>query len=99
MEIVMPPREDEVGANTVEAAKSPSAVDFTRRDSVESMLMSLRHCEDDDHCMRPSDLKELRLLEGNDACIDCGKMEPEWACISLGIFLCLQCSGHHRYVN
>eukprot|EP00934_Nitzschia_sp_Nitz4_P007526 Nitzschia sp. Nitz4//scaffold12_size214221//35243//36390//NITZ4_001484-RA/size214221-augustus-gene-0.23-mRNA-1//-1//CDS//3329534972//7516//frame0 len=50
----------------------------------------------DQHCMNPSDYEELRKLPGNDCCIDCDSPDPEWASISLGIFLCLQCSGQHR---
>lgn len=78
------------------SASSSSVVDFTRRDSVETMLLRHEPCDDDEHCMRPSDLLELRLLDGNDVCIDCGRADPEWACTSLGIFLCLACSGQHR---
>lgn len=81
----MSPREEE-----------STAVDYTQRDAVETMLSSQTPCEDDDHCMRPSDLAELRKLDGNDVCVDCGKLNPEWASISLGIFMCLECSGQHR---
>jgi hypothetical protein len=81
----MPPRDEE------------KVVDFTRRDSVETMLLSFEPCDDDDHCMRPSDLAKLRVLDGNDVCVDCNlEKNPEWACISLGIFMCLECSGQHR---
>ncbi|KAJ1492592.1 hypothetical protein T484DRAFT_1770542 [Baffinella frigidus] len=41
-----------------------------------------------------------RLLDaqvpGNAGCVDCGAEGPEWASISLGALMCLQCSGVHR---
>lgn len=46
--------------------------------------------------MSPDDLAELRMIPGNMSCIDCGKEKPEWASVSLGIFVCLECSGQHR---
>jgi len=46
--------------------------------------------------MKSTDREELRALPGNDMCIDCPRRNPEWASVSLGIFLCLECSGLHR---
>lgn len=37
-----------------------------------------------------------RRLPGNSFCVDCGKKQPEWASISLGVFLCINCAGEHR---
>jgi len=42
--------------------------------------------------------KMLLLLQvvGNNVCVECGEPEPQWASVSLGIFLCITCSGIHR---
>lgn len=76
-----------------------AGVDYSHQEAVATMLTSQHLCEQDDHCMSPSDLKELRKLEGNNFCIDCGTASPDWASITLGIFMCLDCSGKHRYVT
>lgn len=33
---------------------------------------------------------------GNKLCSDCRAVNPRWASISLGILVCMRCSGHHR---
>lgn len=38
----------------------------------------------------------LYSLEGNQHCVDCGAAHPQWASVSFGTLLCLQCSGQHR---
>lgn len=42
------------------------------------------------------ELLRLAKQEGNDTCADCGKRDPEWASINLGMFVCIDCSGVHR---
>ncbi|GAX17126.1 hypothetical protein FisN_5Hh512 [Fistulifera solaris] len=44
----------------------------------------------------PACLALLKSIEGNDRCIDCGGRDPQWAAVSFGALVCLQCSGHHR---
>jgi len=41
-------------------------------------------------------LKELCIEEDNSCCFDCGNKPANWASISNGIFLCLDCSSEHR---
>ena len=48
------------------------------------------------HPMPPACARLLRTLPGNDECIDCGARHPEWATVSYGALICLECSGRHR---
>ncbi|XP_056136058.1 arf-GAP with dual PH domain-containing protein 1-like isoform X2 [Lampris incognitus] len=41
-------------------------------------------------------LLDLVKQPGNNLCADCGAPEPDWASYTLGIFVCLNCSGTHR---
>lgn len=38
----------------------------------------------------------LLKVPGNERCADCDEVNPEWASINLGIFVCVNCSGIHR---
>ena len=35
-------------------------------------------------------LRELRAVEGNDVCVDCGDPDATWVSISLGTLMCLK---------
>ncbi|XP_053327739.1 arf-GAP with dual PH domain-containing protein 1 [Spea bombifrons] len=35
---------------------------------------------------------------GNTSCSDCGAPDPDWASYTLGVFICLNCSGIHRNI-
>ncbi|XP_041033856.1 arf-GAP with coiled-coil, ANK repeat and PH domain-containing protein 2-like isoform X2 [Carcharodon carcharias] len=43
-----------------------------------------------------SALQRVECIAGNTNCCDCGKSDPRWASINLGITLCIECSGIHR---
>ncbi|XP_046742447.1 centaurin-gamma-1A [Diprion similis] len=35
-------------------------------------------------------------ISGNDACVDCGTPNPDWASLNMGVLMCIECSGIHR---
>uniref|UniRef100_A0A8I5NL31 Arf-GAP domain-containing protein n=1 Tax=Papio anubis TaxID=9555 RepID=A0A8I5NL31_PAPAN len=41
---------------------------------------------------------ELLQRPGNARCADCGAPDPDWASYTLGVFICLSCSGIHRNI-
>ncbi|KAF6280409.1 ArfGAP with dual PH domains 1 [Rhinolophus ferrumequinum] len=43
-------------------------------------------------------LLELLQRPGNAQCADCGAPDPDWASYTLGVFICLSCSGIHRNI-
>ena len=42
--------------------------------------------------------KDLQQLPGNNVCVDCARKDipADWASVTLGILMCLNCSGSHR---
>lgn len=44
----------------------------------------------------PKDAIVKRILEENLTCAECGRSNPEWCSINLGLVICIECSGVHR---
>ncbi|GLT43595.1 hypothetical protein SLA2020_175340 [Shorea laevis] len=40
-------------------------------------------------------LRHLQSQPKNKICVDCAQKNLQWASVSYGIFMCLECSGKH----
>ncbi|KAM8930668.1 arf-GAP with dual PH domain-containing protein 1-like [Pelodytes ibericus] len=52
-----------------------------------------------EHDWNKTAVKNLTSKGGNTKCADCGSPDPEWASYTLGVFLCVNCSGIHRNIS
>lgn len=75
---------------------SPLCVELPVLEKASSELETMKATSKPHHSFPPACLTMLRSLKGNHRCVDCGAQHPEWASISYGALLCLQCSGRHR---
>ena len=41
-------------------------------------------------------LDKIMKINENNNCFDCNGINPKWASVNNGIFLCLKCAGVHR---
>jgi hypothetical protein len=44
----------------------------------------------------PELLGQIIHHEGNNKCVDCGAMNPDWASLGYSLLICLECAGQHR---
>ncbi|MCO5557057.1 hypothetical protein L7F22_010613 [Adiantum nelumboides] len=50
--------------------------------------------------VKPATPQKLLALQANKAsnqtCVDCPNKNPQWASVSYGVFMCMECAGKHR---
>jgi len=46
--------------------------------------------------MTIADQQIIKAIPGNNICADCPTKSPQWASLSFGVLVCLECSGKHR---
>uniref|UniRef100_A0A8C7YNJ8 ArfGAP with SH3 domain, ankyrin repeat and PH domain 2b n=1 Tax=Oryzias sinensis TaxID=183150 RepID=A0A8C7YNJ8_9TELE len=44
-------------------------------------------------------VEEVKKMNGNDRCCDCGAAGPTWLSTNLGVLICIECSGIHREIG
>ena len=59
-----------------------------RKNNVDEFVRFPRNC-----------LRLVQLIPGNHKCMDCNTSNPQWATISYGALLCIECSGRHRHMG
>ena len=82
-------------------SRSEGAVGSSSSTTIETFvaqeLLALKCLPDHQEVQFPAACRSLVLsLAGNSRCADCGGARPEWASVSYGTLLCVQCGGRHR---
>jgi hypothetical protein len=80
------------GGSSSNIKRDWNANPLVQRNNEPSALKMHTHAQS----MTNETLVQILAIEGNDRCVDCTSDKVEWASLSLGTVMCLQCSGVHR---
>lgn len=85
-------------AQTSAAPKSANGVSLADMASLELEELKGQCCENENsRGSFPTACRALlQEMGGNTRCLDCSRKNPEWAAVSYGAMVCLQCAGSHR---
>lgn len=77
--------------------KSPQSADTISLAQLACAELEQLHDNPDSfHSFPQACLGMLLEMDGNARCVDCENMNPEWAAVSYGALVCINCSGKHR---
>jgi len=80
---------------------SPTNEFLSNNNKSSKSLKSLSDTKSLSSCLSINEFKnsknsQLTTVKGNQACCDCGALNPNWASINIGSLVCIECSGKHR---
>ena len=85
----MPPRDIHHNYGHADTVQERAAIELEEMRDTDKAAHNL-------HPLPSACFRMLKSLPGNHRCIDCGAQDPDWAAVSYGALVCLQCSGRHR---
>eukprot|EP00980_Cylindrotheca_fusiformis_P015120 scaffold4180_cov99-Cylindrotheca_fusiformis.AAC.1 len=77
--------------------KSPQSADTISLAQISCAELEELHDNPDSFHSFPQACRSMLLeMDGNARCVDCDNKNPEWAAVSYGALVCINCSGKHR---
>ena len=90
-ELITPNTKGIFSLSSTEEMKRWIAMIDTVRNNIENYKV------EEDNYVNPMDVAQMIWnIPGNNRCAECGKSQPEWISLNLGVVVCLECSGGHR---
>jgi hypothetical protein len=78
-------------------AKSPQSADTTSLAQIACAELQQLHDHPGSFHSFPQACRGMLLeMDGNVRCVDCDNKSPDWAAVSYGALVCINCSGKHR---
>eukprot|EP00538_Stauroneis_constricta_P004631 CAMPEP_0119571952 /NCGR_PEP_ID=MMETSP1352-20130426/44378_1 /TAXON_ID=265584 /ORGANISM="Stauroneis constricta, Strain CCMP1120" /LENGTH=477 /DNA_ID=CAMNT_0007621635 /DNA_START=120 /DNA_END=1552 /DNA_ORIENTATION=- len=83
-------------ATTTPAAPRSANAMLSLQNLATAELEEFRQSSDQERSFPVACQRLVAQLPGNANCMDCGRPHPQWATVSFGALICLDCAGHHR---